>query len=62
MIAFHRVLIATAIAFCAGMVWFALVAWRGGAGAGAVVLAAGFAFAGVLLAFYLRNLRKFLNR
>jgi hypothetical protein len=62
MIAFHRVLIATAIAFCGGMVLWALAAWRAGAGTGSVTLAAGFAFAGVLLAFYLRNLRRFLHR
>ena len=62
MIAFHRVLIATAIAFCAGMTLWALGDWRAGAGTSAVVLAAGFALAGVLLAYYLRNLRRFLHR
>ena len=63
MIAFHRVLIATAIAFCAGMTLWALSTWRNGeAGGGALALAVGFAIAGVLLAYYLRNLRRFLHR
>ena len=61
MIAFHRVLIATAIAFCAGMTLWALSEWRSGA-AGALALAVGFAIAGVVLAYYLRNLRRFLHR
>lgn len=62
MIAFHRLLIATAIAFCAGMILWSLAAWRAGAGGGALALAAGFALAGVLLSYYLRNLRRFLHR
>ena len=70
MIAFHRVLIATAIAFCAGMTLWALSEWRSGAAGaaggdarnGALALAVGFAIAGVVLAYYLRNLRRFLHR
>lgn len=62
MIAFHRVLIATAIAFCSGMMLWALARWRAGAGGDALALAAGFALAGVLLSYYLRNLRRFLHR
>ena len=63
MIAFHRVLIATAIAFCAGMTLWALSSWRSGAAGGDLLaLAVGFAVAGVVLAYYLRNLRRFLHR
>jgi hypothetical protein len=73
MIAFHRVLIAIAIAFCAGMTLWALSEWRSGAAGaagaaggdarnGALALAVGFAIAGVALAYYLRNLRRFLHR
>lgn len=63
MIAFHRVLIATAIAFCAGMTLWALSTWRrGAAGGDLLALAVGFAVAGVVLAYYLRNLRRFLHR
>ena len=62
MIVFHRVLIATAIAFCAGMILWSLAAWRAGGGAEAPAMAAAFAVAGVLLAYYLRNLQRFLHR
>jgi hypothetical protein len=62
MIVFHRVLIATAIAFCAGMILWALAAWRAEGGVAAPALAIGFAIAGVLLAYYLRNLHRFLHR
>ena len=62
MIAFHRVLIATAIAFCAGMTLWGLAEWRADGGAGSVAMASGFALAGVLLSYYLRNLRRFLHR
>ena len=62
MIRFHRLLIATAIAFCAGMTWWGILAWRANDGVVAPALSAGFALAGVLLAYYLRNLRRFLGR
>ena len=55
MIPLHRLLIGTAIAFCAG---FALWAgWRG-----SPVLAGVFALLALGLAYYLRHLRRFLRR
>lgn len=61
MIAFHRLLIGTAIVFCGG---FALWAYRLSQIDGELlyrVLAAGFAGATVLLTYYLANLRRFLR-
>lgn len=62
MIPFHRLLISTAIVFCAGFaVW---TGWRyresGGAGTLAMALAA--AAATAALSYYLRHLRRFLGR
>jgi hypothetical protein len=54
-IPFHRLLIATAIAFCAFMAAWA--GWRG-----TLVLAAAFAIATLALAYYLRHLNRFLGR
>ena len=62
MIAFHRLLIATAIAFCAAMILWELAAWRAGAGGAALAIAGGFAVGGVALSYYLINLRRFLHR
>jgi hypothetical protein len=62
MITFHRVLISTAIAFCAAMIAWEFAAWRAGAGASALALAGVFALAGIALAFYLINLHRFLHR
>jgi hypothetical protein len=62
MIPFHRFLIGTAILFCAG---FAAWAFRGFARAGdlsLLVLGAGFAIGVGALAWYLKNLRRFLRR
>ena len=62
MIPFHRLLIATAIAFCAGFaVWAGWSYWQSGE---ALMLMTGLAFAvaAVALAYYLRHLNRFLGR
>jgi uncharacterized membrane protein len=54
-IPFHKLLIATAVVFCAGMgVWAALN--------GAVVLAVACFAAAAALGYYLRHLKRFLGR
>ncbi len=62
MIPFHRLLIATAIAFCAFMAGWAGWHWRAAGGAGTLALAAAFAIATLALAYYLRHLNRFLGR
>lgn len=62
LILFHRLLIGTAIVFC-----FLFAGWMGAqyrelGGAGRLALAAGFAVAAALLAYYLANLPRFLGR
>jgi hypothetical protein len=62
MIPFHRLLISSAIVFCAG---FAL--WSGwdyvqSRSSGALVVALVFVAAAVALTYYLRNLKRFLGR
>lgn len=62
MIPFHRFLIGTAILFCAG---FAAWSFRGFARTGELsllVLGVGFAIGVAALAWYLKNLRRFLRR
>ncbi len=62
MIPFHKLLIGTAIAFCALMaVWSG---WRYSAegGSGMLVLGAAFVVAGAALSYYLRHLKRFLGR
>ena len=55
MIPFHRVLITTAVIFCAGLaLWFL---WRR-----EYVLGIAFAVLGVGLTYYLRHLRRFIGR
>jgi divalent metal cation (Fe/Co/Zn/Cd) transporter len=62
MIPFHRLLISTAIVFCAGFAvwsgWAYLQSRNVGALAGAIVFVA----ATVALVYYLRNLKRFLGR
>lgn len=55
MIPFHRLLIGTAILFCAGFAIWAV--WRG-----SPALGAGFAVLGAGLGYYLRHLTRFLGR
>ena len=62
MIPFHRFLITTAILFCVGFAAWAFVAYRA-SGAGADLgFAVGFAVAGGVLGYYLKNLNRFLHR
>jgi hypothetical protein len=62
MIPFHRLLITTAILFCVGFAAWAFVAYRSSGGALQLVLGILFAVAGVALAYYLKNLNRFLHR
>jgi hypothetical protein len=62
MIAFHRFLIGTAILFCAVFAVWAIVAFRSEGGTLPLVLGIAFALAAAGLAYYLKNLRRFLGR
>ena len=62
MIPFHRLLITTAILFCVGFAVWAFAACRATGGALQLVLGILFAIAGVALAYYLKNLNRFLHR
>ena len=62
MIPFHRVLISTAIAFCAGFAAWAGVRYRESGGTGTLVLSLGFVLATGALTYYLRHLKRFLGR
>ena len=62
MIPFHRLLITTAILFCVGFAVWAFAAYRATGGALQLVLGILFAVAGVALAYYLKNLNRFLHR
>ncbi|MEJ2311169.1 MAG: hypothetical protein P8Y10_07005 [Gemmatimonadales bacterium] len=62
LIGFHKLLIATAILFCALFaVWQGTMFARTGAALN-IALAAAFALAAAGLTYYLANLRRFLNR
>ena len=58
---FHRILIATAILFCAGYAAWELAAGVRGGGAGAFVMGAVFGVLAVGLTVYLVRLRRFLG-
>ena len=62
MIPFHRLLIATAILFCAVFAVWAFAAYRQGGGALQLTLGVAFTIAGVALGYYLKNLNRFLHR
>lgn len=62
MIPFHRLLIATAIVFCAGLAGWAAVTYRESREPGTLAMALAFAVAAVALAYYLRHLKRFLGR
>jgi hypothetical protein len=62
MIPFHRLLITTAILFCIGFAAWAFAAFRATGGALQLVLGILFAVAGIGLAYYLKNLNRFLHR
>ncbi len=62
MIAFHRFLIGTAIAFCAGFSVWSFVSYRAEGSVVALVLAVSFAVATALLTYYLAHLKRFLGQ
>ena len=62
MIIFHRFLIGTAVLFCAGFAAWSYAAFRDSGGALHLILAVVFGFIAVGLAYYLKNLRRFLYR
>jgi uncharacterized membrane protein YdjX (TVP38/TMEM64 family) len=62
MIPFHRFLIGTAICFCLGFAAWTFLAYRTSASGGELALAVVFAACGVVLAYYLKNLDRFLHR
>ncbi len=62
MFPFHKLLISTAIAFCALMSFWAGWRWRADGGAGTLALSATFGVLTLALAYYLRNLKRFLGR
>lgn len=62
MIPFHRLLIGTAILFCAGFAAWALRAYGETRSSGSLVIGVVFALAAVALAYYLKNLRRFLRK
>jgi hypothetical protein len=61
LIAFHRVLILTAIAFCLGFAGWELRAYTDGGGTGALLLAVLFALLAAGLTVYLARLRSILR-
>jgi hypothetical protein len=62
MIAFHRMLIGTAILFCAVFAGWSFVTFRRGGSTLLLALAVTFAVAAVALGYYLKNLDRFLRR
>ncbi len=62
MIPFHRVLISTAIVFCGGFALWALAQYLGSNSPGMMALTIVFAVLAAVLAYYLRNLKRFLGR
>ena len=62
MISFHRVLIATAIVFCAGFAMWALGRYLALQSGGMLALAVTFAVFAAALIYYLTHLRRFLGR
>ncbi len=62
LIGFHKLLIATAILFCALFAVWQGVAFARAGGALSLTLAAAFGLAAAGLTYYLANLRRFLGR
>lgn len=62
MIPFHRLLIGTAIVFFAGFAVWAVLWFRSNGEAVVLALGIGSAVAAAALAYYLKNLRRFLGR
>jgi hypothetical protein len=61
LVTFHRVLIATAILFCAGYGVWEIVGYTRGTGTAHLLIGLAALAAAALLLFYLRRLRRFLN-
>jgi len=61
-IPFHRLLISTAIVFCAGLALWAAWQWRQSGETVTLAMALAFAVATAALIYYLRHLRRFLGR
>jgi len=61
-IPFHRLLISTAIVFCAGFAAWAAWTYRKSGEALTLVMAIASGIAAVALTYYLRNLKRFLGR
>jgi hypothetical protein len=55
MIPFHKLLITCGVVFCAGFAAWSV--WRG-----SVIVGIGFAGLGLVLAYYLRHLKRFIGR
>jgi hypothetical protein len=62
MIPFHRLLISTAIVFCAGFAIWSAWDFRQSGSIGALAVALAFVAATVALIYYLRHLNRFLGR
>lgn len=62
MIPFHRLLITTAIVFCAGFALWSGWDFRQSGSIGALAVALAFVAATVALIYYLRHLNRFLGR
>jgi hypothetical protein len=62
MIPFHRVLISTAIVFCAGFAIWCGLNYRDAPSGGTLAVCIVFAVATAALAYYLRHLNRFLHR
>jgi hypothetical protein len=61
LIVFHRILVSTAIAFCGVMVWFETTRFRKEGSASALLVGAVCVAIAVALAWYLKNLRRFVK-
>ncbi len=62
MIAFHRLLIGTAIVFCAGFSIWSVLSFTANGSVPVLVLGILFALATAALSYYLAHLRRFLGR
>lgn len=62
MIAFHRLLISTAIAFCAGLAAWSASHWRQSGEPATLAMALASVAAAAALVYYLRHLQRFLGR
>jgi hypothetical protein len=61
LIVLHRILVSAAIAFCGLMVWVEVRRFLREGGAVALLVAGACLVAGVVLAWYLANLRRFVH-